>query len=203
MTKKERIYNEKYGDIPSNPSSRLDYLLSHMNLSRAKSTVHEELHKISNIGWKTKSYVIYILPEGTPRPRKGKYNVFYVKGAADKKKLFKSLVKDEDITIIQTPVKFYCYAYLPIPSSMTSVEKILAEMGYIRPQAKPDWDNIGKGYCDMMQGILIDDDSQVIEGMVKKFYSIKPRIEVMVCYMEDFDSAYNKKKKLQKGRLNA
>ena len=81
---------------------------------------------------------------------------------------------------------------------MSKVEMVLAEMGLIRPISKPDWDNIGKAYCDMIQGFLIYDDSLIIKGMSEKFYSIKPRIEITISYMEDFDSKFNKRKMLKR-----
>ena len=65
--------------------------------------------------------------------------------------------------------------------------------------SKPDWDNVGKAYCDMIQDILIYDDSLVVEGVSKKFYSVKPRIEITIEYMEDYDCEFNKKKITKKG----
>lgn len=46
----------------------------------------------------------------------------------------------------------------------------------------------------MIQGLLLYDDSLVIKGVSEKRYSIKPRIEITISYMEDYDSAFNKKK---------
>ena len=141
-----------------------------------------------------------MVPKGTPRPRSGKNGVFYVKGASDNKKIFKEFIRDNDITLISTPTKFHCISYLPIPSSMSNVEKILAELGFIRPTSKPDWDNIAKAYCDMIQGLLLYDDSLVVEGSSKKFYSVKPRIEILIEYMENYDCKFNRKKILMKGK---
>ena len=81
---------------------------------------------------------------------------------------------------------------------MKGIEKVAAELGFIRPISKPDWDNVGKTYCDMIQDLLIYDDSFIIEGTTKKFYSIKPRIEITLSYMEDFDSDFNRNKILKK-----
>ena len=84
---------------------------------------------------------------------------------------------------------------------MNNIEKIAAEMGLIRPISKPDWDNLAKAYCDMIQDLLIYDDALIVEGTSKKFYSVKPRIEVTISYMENHDSQFNKKKiSRQKGR---
>ena len=50
----------------------------------------------------------------------------------------------------------------------------------------------------MCQGFLLYDDSLVVEGVSKKFYSVKPRIEITLEYMEDYDCEFNKKK-IKKG----
>ena len=84
---------------------------------------------------------------------------------------------------------------------MKSVDKILAELGFIRPTSKPDWDNIAKAYCDMIQDTLLYDDSLVIEGSSKKFYSVKPRIEISIEYMNDYDCEFNQKKINRKEKI--
>jgi Holliday junction resolvase RusA-like endonuclease len=197
-TKLEREYLEEFGDVPEDTLDRMDYLLNKVNLKHAKSSVYEELKRILNIKWNKISYTIYLLPKATPRPRLGSKGVFYVKGAADNKKVFEKYLVGQDIPLITTPVKFYCDSYFPIPKSMGVVEKVCAELGFIHPTSKPDWDNVAKAYCDMIQGSLLYDDSLVIEGYSKKHYSVKPRIEVTIYYMDDYDCQYNKKKILRK-----
>lgn len=198
MLKIEKEYDELYGEIPKDYEGRLEYLLNKMNLKRFSEPVYQYMKKIRDIKWKDISYTIYLLPKATPRPRSGKNGIFYVKGAKDNKKFFQKYLIDQDIDLITTPCKFKCVSYFPIPNSMNNIEKIAAEMGLIRPISKPDWDNVGKAYCDMIQDLLIYDDSLIVEGISKKFYSIKPRIEITISYMEDFDSQFNKKKILNK-----
>lgn len=199
MLKIQKDYNEKYGDISESYEERLNQLIKPIKTSKRKDMLQEEIQRIKNINWITKTFTIYLLPKATPRPRLGRRGVFYVKGAKDNKKLFKQFIKDMDVDMITTPTKFICKSYLPIPSSMNQIEKVLAELGFIRPISKPDWDNIGKAYCDMLQGLIIYDDSLIVEGVSKKYYSIKPRIEITVSYMEEHDSGYNSKKMQEKG----
>ena len=201
MLKIEKEYNELYGDIPKDYEGRLEYILNKISLKKLKEPVYEYMKKIRDITWKDISYTIYLLPKATPRPRSGKNGIFYVKGAKDNKKFFQSYINDQDINMITTPCKFTCISYFPIPNSMSNIEKIAAELGLIRPISKPDWDNVAKAYCDMIQDSLLYDDSLIIEGTSKKYYSVKPRIEITISYMEDFDSQFNKKKIFnQKGR---
>lgn len=194
----EKEYNKLYGDIPKYNNERIEYLLKDTNLKRNKLKVYDEIQRINSIKWKKKSFTLYIIPKATPRPRSGKNGIFYVKGASDNKKFFKEFIKDKELEIINTPCKIECISYLPISKSMNSVNKILAELGFIRPISKPDWDNLAKAYCDMIQGYLLEDDALIIEGTSKKYYSIKPRVEITIEWMESFDCKYNEDKIINK-----
>ena len=195
MKKIQREYLDAYGDIPEHATARMEMVYRDAKL-RGKDNIIDLMHEINTIGWKTHSFVIYVVPKGTPRPRSGANGVFYVKGAKDNHILFKEFAESVGgFEPIKTACKFECRSYLPIPHSMTKQERVLAELGFIRPISRPDWDNLGKAYCDMIQETLLEDDAQVIEGISKKYYSIKPRVEIDIQYMEDFDSKYNRRKK--------
>lgn len=201
MHRFEKEYMAQYGSYPTDDNERLGYVLVDRKIPNMIETLKEEINRIRSIKWKVREFTFYILPKATPRPRatsiNGHYS-FYVKGAKDHKQFFKSYTKNEDIEIIKTPTKFHSEVYVPTPSGMNAVERVLAELGYIRPTSKPDWDNFAKTYCDMIQGLLIDDDSLIIEGSLKKYYSIKPRIHIKLEYMEDFDCGFNRKKSIRK-----
>lgn len=194
--KSEEIYNEKYGDIPDTYGERIEYLYSKSkNLEKLKKEVENRIKDIQSIEWGEYNYTMHVLPKATPRPRTtSKGNFFYVKGAADNKKYFKKHIMQSDWDIITTPTVFHCTCYFPTPSNLSQADKVLAEMGYINNISMPDFDNLAKTYTDMLKGILLYDDRLVISGAVKKRYSIKPRVEVVISYMKDFDSNYNRKK---------
>lgn len=196
MLKAEKEYKEKYQDIPKDKFGRLDYILSKVKTKKSiKGKLISGIERIQKIEWLDLEYIIYLVPKATPRPRTSFRNHFYVSGAFDNKKLFKKFYKENsDLGKIITPCKFYCTSYLPIPSSMKIHEQILAELGLIRPTSKPDFDNLAKTYSDMTQGMLLYDDALIVEGISKKFYSVKPRVEIRFEYMKEFDSEYNKKK---------
>lgn len=201
MKKIEKDYQERYGNIPNDNNERFLYMLNSMRLiPRMKHDIQSQKQNIKKIKWHSLDFIIYLLPKATPRPRhNGRNNIFYVTGAKENKDIFKSIItKYKNVNIITTPCKFTCVSYLPIPKSMSNKERILAELGLIRPISKPDWDNLGKTYSDMIQGTLLFDDSLIIEGISKKFYSSKPRIEIHIEYMEMHDSFYNEKKMRKK-----
>lgn len=192
-------YQERYAEIPNDPKERLDYLLSHIKMPVRKPVdVKAFINRIQKIKWNHKEFVFYILPKSTPRPRASRTGsgkmIFYVKGASDHKQFLKYALGNEDIELISTPMKFHIKAFLPIPQSMKAYEKIAAELGFVRPIVKPDWDNLAKTYCDMMSDLVIRDDRLIIEGSLQKYYSVKPRIEIDLWYMEDYDCDYNRKK---------
>lgn len=188
-------YEKSYGDIPDSKEGIMNKLLSETDLKRQKKDIFNEMERINKIKWKQFRFTIFMLPKSTPRPRfTSRGNMFYVKGAKDNKKIFYEAMKDSGFPMIHTPMKFCCTSYLPIPSGMSKIDRILAEMGFIRPISKPDFDNLAKTYADMIQGIVMIDDALIIEGISKKYYSHKPRIEIIIDYMDDYDCEFNKKK---------
>lgn len=68
------------------------------------------------------------------------------------------------------------------PKSISGVKKNSAALQNetMRPVAKPDVDNYAKGIKDACTGIIWKDDSQVVELLVRKFYSMNPRAVVKV-----------------------
>jgi len=195
MIKIEKDYKDKWGDIPKDLQGRLDLLLISLKNRKTKKPISELIKSIKNIEWLSYKFTIYLLPKATPRPRLQRFaGTFYVSGAHDNKKIFKKYLKNNPHDIIYTPMIFHSKVYIPTPESMKTEDKILAEMGYIRPLSKPDFDNVAKTYADMIQDSLILDDALIIKGISEKYYSIKPRIEIDIKYMKEFDSIFNKKK---------
>ena len=68
------------------------------------------------------------------------------------------------------------------PKSISGVKKNQAALKNetMRPVTKPDADNYVKSVTDACTGIIWKDDSQVVELLVRKFYSMNPRVVVKV-----------------------
>lgn len=77
-------------------------------------------------------------------------------------------------------VKLTVAAFMPIPKSAAKKRREAMLSGEIRPTVKPDWDNIGKLVADALNGVAYDDDKCVVEAVVRKIYSDRPRVEVEV-----------------------
>ena len=195
--KKVKEYLDKYGDIPSNMSERFNYVLQALNIKdKDIPEIRKRIKKALQMKYDEISFVFYFTPQATPRPRYSRFTkAFYVKNHLNYNELFKKFLDENNVEFkISTPCEFYCKTFFPIPSSMNRIEKVLAELGLIKHVSKPDWDNLGKTYSDMVQKHLILDDAMIYKGCTEKLYSFKPRIEIRIRFMTEFDSKYNENK---------
>ena len=193
-----RNYYENYKDVPKDYVKRLNALVDSLSLKdKDMEQIKNKIHVAQLNKWKKLDLVIFLVPKACPRPRFSKKTKrFYVFDAMDNSKLFKEFIDslNENLGIIATSTKINIDAYMPTPNDMNRQDKVLAELKLIRPISAPDYDNITKTYCDMIQKHLLLNDSLVIEGRTRKFYSAKPRVELSISYLEKHDSKYNKRK---------
>lgn len=70
--------------------------------------------------------------------------------------------------------------YVQIPASWAKKKQYQARNGEVRPLSKPDLDNYIKVISDAMNGVVFNDDKQVVELSVKKYYSDLPRAEIEI-----------------------
>lgn len=211
-SRKEKFieYQSKYIDIPKDFNERLNWMCSKYRLSDNK--MNEILMKRSQIldtlYFESLKIVLYEDPEGTPRPRArlvNRYNaldlaqknsnfiqVYSVTGAADNNYM-KKLISQTDYLaareLIVTPSIITIDSFFKTPSSFNITDTFLSEVGIIRPIRKPDWDNIGKKYSDMYNSNIWLDDDLAVEGTVRKWYSILPRVEITLQFLNQL---YNK-----------
>lgn len=71
-------------------------------------------------------------------------------------------------------------AYFSIPKSWSKKKKEQALQGILRPQTKPDTDNISKIILDSLNTVAFDDDKQVTDLHIHKYYSDEPRVVVTI-----------------------
>lgn len=75
-------------------------------------------------------------------------------------------------------IKAEIAAYFSIPKSTSKKNREEMINRIQRPTKKPDTDNIAKIILDSLNTIAFDDDKQVIDLRVLKYYSENPRVEV-------------------------
>ena len=78
------------------------------------------------------------------------------------------------------PLDIRIRAYCPIPKSDTLTVRAKKMTGAIRPTVKPDWDNIGKIVADALNKVAYYDDAQIVDSQTRKFYSDRPRVEILI-----------------------
>ncbi|MDD3122021.1 MAG: RusA family crossover junction endodeoxyribonuclease [Candidatus Izemoplasmatales bacterium] len=200
---KSREYEDKFGSIPIQYEERLSYMIDRYKLTDKK--MEEILKKRENMldnlfFFDFKVVQLLELPEGAERPRfrltkrnfadaalSSPFVHIYSPNARDDSNYMRKLVDEEIVPIkglINTPCDVKYDAFLKTPTYYNITDTFLAEIGLIRPEIKkPDWDNISKKYSDMYNYNIWLDDSQVNDGSVHKYFSILPRVEIYLRYM--------------------
>ena len=185
-------YELLYGALPDTQEELEARIMKDYNID-PEDAKHEEL-RLCGITWNLMDFTVFIVPAGTPRPRMDGTH-FYVSGAKSLHRVFSKYFRDHGI--ICTRVEYDLECYLPTPTNrMTPMEIYMCERGLIKPIVTPDWDNLAKTYTDCLQSVLIINDNIITDGRVKKYYSIKPRIKILIRWQADFDCDYNRKKTL-------
>lgn len=70
--------------------------------------------------------------------------------------------------------------YRPVQKSLSKKERARRFSGEHRPTVKPDLDNYIKSALDGLNGILWTDDAHIVDLHAHKYYSDRPRIEIIV-----------------------
>lgn len=207
---KHEEYVNKFGHIPVDYKERLEWLYDTLNINETQA--YDILYKRDmmklNLSYFDTKIILFEIPEGSPRPRARLINrknlsnmalsnpnfiqVYSLTGKEDN--LFmKRLMTQEDFNAIDsmicTPCNIDIDCYSKTPSYYNKEDIILAEIGCYRPLSKPDWDNIEKKYSDMFNANIWLDDTLVVDGSIHKYYSVLPRIEIKLKYL---NMVYNK-----------
>ena len=102
------------------------------------------------------------------------------KQRAAENEILETITKVKPSTPLSCPLEVTVDAYLPVPKSFSRMKKAMALSGEMRPTTKPDADNLGKNILDCMNGLVWEDDRQIVGLMIRKFYSANPRWEVEI-----------------------
>ena len=77
-------------------------------------------------------------------------------------------------------VKVRILAYFPIPKSASKKRQKMMAEGEIRHTTKPDGENVSKAILDGLNKMAYDDDSNIVELHIEKWYSDDPRVEIII-----------------------
>lgn len=175
----------------------------HITKAKAEEILRAKYNILSSLYYSDDILVVlYEEPEGSPRPRAryvnksnltsyaksdpGYIQVYSLTGASDRK-FMKRLIDDNDLMkldhLICTPCDVEYNTFSKTPSSYNTINTFLSEVGIIRPVSKPDFDNMEKKYADMYNGNVWIDDALVQDAAIHKYYSILPRVEIRLKFL--------------------
>lgn len=206
---KEFMYNEKYSHIPVDYDERLNWMYDLYNITdkKAQDILNKRGGMIGDLYYNEFNIKLFEEPEGAKRPRYRMINRNNIANLAmanpDFIHVYSPNAKDDSVfmnrvmgtdlnvlnSLIHTPCIVEYNVYFKTPNSFNTTDTFLSEIGLIRPIVAPDWDNIGKKYSDMYNKNVWLDDTLVISATVNKYYSILPRVEINLKYL---NMVYNK-----------
>lgn len=199
---KQNEYIKNYSDIPKDYEDRLIYIKDKYKLSERnmQEIIDRKNNMINNISFYDFFVILYMEPEGTPRHRYrlitpknymkaaivSPYVHVYQPRAGEDHLYMKKLVSSEIVQLeqfIQTPFACNINAFFKMPASYSRSDVFMAEIGLDYNIKKPDVDNIEKKYLDMFNQNVWLDDNMCFSGRLNKFYSVLPRVEISIRYM--------------------
>ena len=88
-----------------------------------------------------------------------------------------------DRPLMTGAVEVVLVASFSIPKSFSKAKRAEALAGTRRPVVKPDVDNLLKS-IDALNGVVFEDDKQIVSATVQKFYREKPELAIRVTSCE-------------------
>ena len=156
------------------------------------NNVAKAINDFQHIKWKIVRFTVNIEPKPSQRPRLCGRRI-YVPGASRNTAFFHKYMMPELKDVwIDKPCIIDMDVFMKTPESFTKTQKMLAELKILRPWTHTgDIDNLMKSYMDMIQGNkkrghvgIMSDDCLVIGTTSNKYYSVSPRVEITIKYMD-------------------
>jgi Holliday junction resolvase RusA-like endonuclease len=125
--------------------------------------------------------VYYGEPKAQARPRKsGANGFFYDPSKGLKQWLLAQIVSQlpPNFKPLEVALEVDMRFYRAMPTGGSKKDKILMELGVLRPIGRPDIDNYIKLVQDALNKTLYKDDSNIVTLRAEKYYSCKPRVEI-------------------------
>ena len=126
------------------------------------------------------SFTIEGEPVGKGRPRHGKYKTYT---PAKTKSVENNIAYFYKVNVgyyFEGYVKLNLNLYYSIAKSDSKKKKLIKLNNELRPNKKPDIDNVVKLVADALNEVAYKDDTQIIELRCRKFYSDIPRMEITI-----------------------
>lgn len=115
---------------------------------------------------------LLVAPFGKQRPRFGGGRTYTPQETLNKEAEIRFLLRQEKAPKIAGAISLVMRCFFKKPKSCPKKRT--------RPTVKPDLDNVLKTVLDAGNGILYDDDVQVVQATVEKHYGDPERIEILL-----------------------
>ncbi|WP_257295424.1 RusA family crossover junction endodeoxyribonuclease [Endozoicomonas sp. YOMI1] len=127
------------------------------------------------------SIFIDSVPVGKGRPRFTRSGRCYTPSATKQAEQSVRLAAENqrDKGMLTGSVGVLVLAVFPVPKSWSKPKQQQAMAGKIRPGVKPDFDNVAKLYCDALNGVVWQDDKQIVDGRCIKLYGQQPGVLIL------------------------
>lgn len=118
-------------------------------------------------------FIINQKPTGKARPRFTGKHAYTDSKTREYEELVKWSFKAAMCEKLEGAIKVHVDAYYGIPKSTTKANAQKMITNELRPTKKPDGDNILKAICDALNGLAYDDDKQIVEMSISKWYTLQ------------------------------
>ena len=127
-------------------------------------------------------FIVWADPVAKGRPRFGRGRTYTPKKTRDYEEKVAEIARREmgASPPFADAVRLDVTACFPPPQSWPSWKRMAALSGAVGHTGRPDLDNIAKAVSDALNGIVYQDDGQVIEMRFCKKYAHRPAVEVKV-----------------------
>ncbi len=128
------------------------------------------------------SLVVLGKPHGKLRPRWSRTRMYSPSETVNYETYIKEMfvISYPDFVLLEGPLEITILAWMMIPKSTSKKKAKLMIERILRPDKKPDWDQLGKIVSDALEGLAYKNDSQIVDAHVHKRYSDRPRLEIEI-----------------------
>jgi len=128
------------------------------------------------------SFTVPGQPQGKLRPRWSRTRMYSPQKTVDYETYIKEMfvISYPDFVLLEGALEITITAWMMIPKSTSKKRAKLMIDRVIRPDKKPDWDNLSKVVGDALEGLAYKNDAQIVDGILHKYYTMQPRLEVKI-----------------------
>ncbi len=128
------------------------------------------------------SFIVPGNPQAKQRPRWSRTRMYSPSDTVNYETYVKEMfvISYPDFIPLEGALRMTITAHMLIPKSTSKKKMKLMIDRIIRPDKKPDWDSLGRIVSDALEGLAYKNDSQIVTGIVHKWYAIRPRLEIEI-----------------------